>query len=124
MLMQALVAAYALMAHADGEVAGSERRRLFATLRDTPALEALSRAEVAAEAAEHEANFRLDPEIAQQIAWEKLAPIAGHRRAALTVIRACRDLIPADGVAHPSEYRTLADIRARLGADGSSSADP
>jgi tellurite resistance protein len=116
--MQALVAAYALMAHADGEVAGSERRRLFAIARETPALEDFPRADVADAVAEHEANFRLDPEVAQQIAWEKLTPVAGQRRAALLVIGACRELIPADGVGHPSEYRMLAEIRSRLSVDG------
>ncbi|MCW6506510.1 TerB family tellurite resistance protein [Lichenifustis flavocetrariae] len=117
MLLDALVAAYALMAHADGELASAERRRLFAIIRDTPALEVFSRDDVAHAAAEHEANFRLDPEVAQQLAWEKIDPIVGQRRAAHVLIAACRELIPADGVAHPAEYRALADIKSRLGVD-------
>jgi tellurite resistance protein len=115
--LEAVVAAYGLMAHADGEVAGAERRRLFGMVRDTPAFEAFSREAVAEEAAVHEANFRLDPEVAQQIAWEKLSVIAGQRRAASVVIGACRELIPADGVAHPAEFRMLSEIRSRLGVD-------
>ena len=113
--MEALVAAYALMAHADGEVAGAERRRLFSIVRETPALSAFSREQIAEEAAVHEANYRLDPEMAQQIAREKLQPIADQRRAARLVIAACRDIIQADGIAHPGEYRALAEIKLLLG---------
>ena len=116
-LMEALVAAYALMAHADGEVAGAERRRLFAILRDNPLLSMFSREDVAEEAAVHEANFRLDPELAQQIAREKLQPVIGQGRATRLVIAACREIIPADGVAHPAEYRALASIKAILGVE-------
>ena len=116
-LLDALVAAYALMAHADGEVASAERRRLFSIIRDTPALQVFSRDDVAQAAAEHEANYRLDPELAQQLAWEKIDPIAGQRRVARVLVAVCRELIPADGVAHPAEYRTLADIKSRLGID-------
>lgn len=115
--MEAMVAAYALMAHADGEVAASERRRLFAIARETPALEPFAHDDIAGAAAEHEANYRLDPEVAQELAWEKLAPLAGRHRAAALVIAACREIIPADGVGHPSEYRMLAEMRARLGVD-------
>lgn len=117
-LLKALVAGYALMAHADGELASSERRRLFAIVRDTPAFEDFSPDDVAEDVAIHEANYRRDPEQAQRLAWNRLAPVAGQRRAAHALVAACRELIPADGVAHPAEYRTLAAIRSRLGIDG------
>jgi tellurite resistance protein len=114
-LMEAMVAAYALMAHADGEVAGAERQRAFALLRQNPAMTVFSREEIAAEMAEHEANFRLDPEVAQEIAREKVVRIVHERQASSAVISACREIIPADGVAHPAEYRQLAEIKALLG---------
>jgi tellurite resistance protein len=117
-LMEAMVAAYTLMAHADGEVAPAERRRIFSILRDNPAMSVFSRAEIAAEIAEHEANYRLDPEVGEQIAREKLAPVAAMPRESRLVVAACRDLIPADGVAHPSEYRMLEEIKALLGWTG------
>jgi tellurite resistance protein len=120
-LMEGLVAAYALMAHADGEAAPAERRRIFAILRSNPAMSVFSRDEIANEVASHEANFRYDPELAQQLAREKLLPLAGNRRAAARVVAACRELIPADGVAHPSEYRTLRDIKALLAFDDATS---
>lgn len=115
--MDATVAAYALMAHADGEAAAAERRRLFAVLRENPAMSIFSRDDIAEEVAAHEANFRLDPELAQQMAREKLVPIIGQASAVRFVIAACRELIPADGVAHPAEYRALAEIKTVLGVE-------
>ena len=121
-MMEALVAAYALMAHADGEVAAAERRRIFAILRENPSMAIFSHENLADEIAAHEANFRYDPEVAQQIARARLAPIAGNRRASARVVAACRELIPADGIAHPSEYRTLNEIKTMLGFDDEPSA--
>ena len=114
-LMEALVAACALVAHADGELAATERRRIFSILRDNPAMSVFSREDVAEEIAAHEANFSYDPELAQQIARERLIPFAGNRRAAARVLAACRELITADGIAHPAEYRTLRELRDLLG---------
>lgn len=123
-LMQATVAAYALMAHADGEAAAAERRRMLAILRENRAMSMFSREELVREMAEHEANYRYDPEVAQEIAREKLALAKGQPRAIVQIIAACRDLIAADGVAHPAEYRALAAIKALLGAGGELGASP
>ena len=113
-LMEGLIAACALMAHADGEIAGAERRRMFTILREHPAMTAFSRHDLAEEIATHEANFRYDPELAQQMAREKLLPLVGDQRAATRIVAACRALIRADGVEHPAEYRALAEIRELL----------
>lgn len=116
-VLDAVVAAYALMAHADGEVAGAERRRLFAILREHPALSSIPRDVLAEDVAQHEANFRFDPELAQQLAREKLVPVIGQEQAVRLVVAVCRELIPADGVAHPAEYRALAEIKDLLGIE-------
>ena len=113
----AFLAALALMAHADGEMAGVERRRILALARDNALLAETSRDKIVEELAVHEANFRLDPEVAQLLAREKLVRVAGHRRAAQMIVSACRTILPADGVAHPSEYRILAEIRSILGLE-------
>lgn len=123
-LMEGLVAACALVAHADGELAPSERRRIFSILRENPAMSVFSREDVAEAIAAHEANFRYDPELAQQIARERLAPFAGNRRASARVLAACRELISADGIAHPAEYRTLREIREVLAFDDLPSPEP
>ena len=116
-VLEAMLAACSLMAHADGEVAPAERRRTVAVLRDALSTAVFSRSTIVGGIAEHEANFRLDPEVAQQIARERIATVAGQPRAVQLVIDACREIIAADGVAHPSEYRTLAEIKALLGVE-------
>lgn len=116
-LMKAIVAACALMAHADGEVAGAERRRVLAILRENPAMSVFSPDEIAEEMAAHEANFRFDPELAQQLARETLQPLAGNQRAGNRIVAACRALIPADGIAHPAEYRMLVAIKSLIAFD-------
>lgn len=124
-LLQAMVAAYALLAHADGEAASAERRRMLMILRENRALSVFSREDLVREMAEHEANYRYDPEVAQEIAREKLALANGQPKAALQIVEACRDLISADGIAHPAEYRALASITALLGVDVTTAAfDP
>ena len=116
---EALVAAAALLAHADGEVAPAERGRLMGMMRDEPAFAQVPADAVVEALAMHEANYRLDPEVAIEMAYEKLDAIRGQPRLCSAVVALCRALIPADGVAHPSEYRMLADIRARLGLTAS-----
>ncbi len=120
----ALLAALALMAHADGEMAGVERRRILALARDNVLLAECSREEIVEELAVHEANFRLDPEVAQLLAREKLVRVAGQRRLALMIVNSCRAVLPADGIAHPSEYRTLAEIRGLVGMERHLAAAP
>jgi tellurite resistance protein len=70
--MEAVVAAYALVAHADGDVSPTERRRLMMIARTEPRLELFSREEIAEEFAVHEANYELDVEVATEIAYEKV----------------------------------------------------
>ena len=113
----ALLAAVAMLAYADGEMAGVERRRIMTLARENPVLADVPRSEIADELAVHEANYRLDPEVAQILAREKLVRIAGQRRLAQMIVNACRAVLPADGVAHPSEYRVLAEIRGLVGLE-------
>jgi tellurite resistance protein len=109
--MEAMVAAYAIVAHADGEVAPAERRRLMSLARHEPLLAAFSRSEIAEELAIHEANFELDNEVAGEMAVEKLEPMRDHPREARAIVEAAKSAIPADGIAHPAEFRALAKIR-------------
>jgi tellurite resistance protein len=113
--MEALVAACAIMAHADGEVASAERRRLHMIARSEPRLAAFSYDELAEEFAMHEANFRLDPELARAMAMEKIEPVRARPRDAQAIVDAGRQIIPADGVIHPAELRALVKIRRALG---------
>lgn len=113
--MEALVAAYAIVAHADGEVAPKERRRLMSMARNEPLLAHFSHADIAGEFALHEANYELDNELAGVLAAEKLEAMRGHPREARTIIAAARAAILADDVLHPSEMRALHEIKQALG---------
>ena len=117
-LLSALVAGYALMAHADGELASAERRRFFALVRQTRTFDMFSQDDVAEQVSAQEAAYRHDPDQARDAAWDKLEAVAGQRRTAHTLAAACRELIAADGIAHPAEYRMLSAIKSRLGIDG------
>ena len=115
-LINAIAASYALIVHSDGEPARIERQQLFTILRNHQALESgLSRSEIARETAVHEANFRLDAEVAQEIAREKLIAIADERAAVDLILALCRELIAADGVLHPAERRQFGEIKRLLG---------
>lgn len=117
-LLSAFVAGYALMAHADGELASSERRRFLALVRQNPAFDIFSQDDVVEQVSAQEAAYREDPDQAKHDAWDKLEAVAGQRRTAHTLAAACRALIAADSVAHPAEYRMLSAIKSRLGIDG------
>ena len=73
---QALVAAVALVAHADGELAPVERSRLLSPREENSALAAFPRDAIIDDLALHEANDRLDPELAAEMAREALVAIA------------------------------------------------
>jgi tellurite resistance protein len=117
-LVDAVAAAYALIVHSDGDPAHVERQQLFTILRNNTALCRLPRPEIAQASAEHEANFRLDPEVAQEIAREKLSAIAGEGAAADLILALCRELIAADGILHPGERRQFGEIKRLLGLAG------
>ena len=109
--MESLVAAFAIIAHSDGEVAPAERRRLMALARNEPLLSVFSRNEIAEELAIHEANYELDNEVAGEIAIEKLELMREHPREARAIVEAARSAIAADGVTHPAEFRALAKVK-------------
>ena len=122
--MEAVVAAYAIIAHADGEIALAERRRLMTIARNEPRLAPFSHEDVAQEFAMHEANYRLDNEVANVMALEKITPMRARRRSARAFVHACREAIVADGIIHPAEMRALAKIKQALGLELGTVASP
>ena len=115
--MEAVVAAYALIAHADGDVSPTERRRLMLIARTEPRLALFSREEIAEEFAIHEANYDLDVEVAIEIACEKVVLMGDRQLEANAVIEACRLAIVADGTLHPSEFSMLHRVKSILGLE-------
>ena len=101
--------------HGNHRCAGAERRRIYAAARNEPALAAYSHVDVVEEFSIHEAQFNMDPEIAIEIATEKLAAVRDKPSEVRAILNACRNILVADGIAHPAEYRSLTKIKAILG---------
>lgn len=119
--MEAIVAGYALVAHADGEVTRTERRRLMFIALTEPRLAYFSQEEIAEEFANHESNFDLDVEVAIEIAYEKVCLMKNRPRGAQAVVEACRLAIVADSTLHPSEFSEINRIAGLLDLNVSNS---
>jgi tellurite resistance protein len=108
--MEAMIAACAIVAHADGELDGAERRRVFRLMRALPQFETFSGAEVAAEFERQEQAFTYDPHLAKDRALDLIEFLQANPREARQLLDACQHVLEADGVRHPREYAALAEI--------------
>jgi tellurite resistance protein TerB len=109
-VMDALVAACALVAYADGKADVSERNRLLGLMRRIPVLEGFSRDDLAEEFARQERAFAFDPVHARDRALEAVAALRPNANEARALIRSCEEIVRADGVAHPLENAALRSI--------------
>jgi tellurite resistance protein len=115
--LEAMIAACAIIAHADGKVARGERRKLLSAIDANGGLARHSRKEVLDRLLAHELSFSLDPETAYRLAAASIRPMAARRADALTIIEACRAMVLADGIAEPVEIQALHKISAILDLD-------
>lgn len=115
MLMEALVAGCAVVAHGDGEAVPAERQRVFAQLRSHILLSLFPHDRVAAEFDNHARAFSRGPAQARAGALRLVAPLAPHPRLARVVLQACLDVVFADGVVHPGEVEAVGAVRDALG---------
>lgn len=115
---QALVAAVAVIAHADGRLDLAERRKLVEAFFTSPALGGFSVAELAEELADHARAYLYDPHLAEKQALVSLsisALSAGDRQ---SIRDACHQVITADGLVHPVELGALHRVELALGIGG------
>lgn len=116
-LFVALVAAVAVIAHADGRLDLAERRKLVEAFLTSPAMAGFSVAELAEELADHSRAYGYDPHVAEQRALSCLA-VGVLTMADRQAIRdACHQVITADGLVHPVELGALHRIELALGVD-------
>jgi tellurite resistance protein len=115
-LMEAMIAACALIAHADGHVDAMERRRVMQLMRALPAFAAFSSEQVADEFTRHEAAFEYEPVLAREKALTAIEALTPHVSEVRMLLAACQHVLEADGICHPSEYQALRDIGKALGA--------
>lgn len=113
-LLDAMVAACAIIAYADGNADERERRRLLGLMRRIPLLEGFSRDDLAAEFALHEEAFERDPESATQTALKTIAALRPKGDEMRALLKSCEEIIRADGVAHPLEQAALQTIMRTL----------
>lgn len=113
-LLDAMVAACAIIAYADGNADEQERRRLLGLMRRIPLLEGFSRDDLADEFSVHEQAFDMDPVRARQAALRTIASLQPNAAEMRALLKSCEEVIRADGVAHPLEHEALRTIMRAL----------
>lgn len=116
-LLEAMVASCAMVAHSDGTIEDSERRRMLLVMRALPTFAGFSPAEIAAEFDDHERRFRDDPVSARAHCEALITAVAPRSRDVSMLFYACQQVMDADGVAHPAEYEALGQVGKALAAD-------
>jgi tellurite resistance protein TerB len=115
-LLEAMIAACAIIAHADGSVAPTERRRIFKLMRALPNFAAFPSETVELEFTRHEQAFSDHHELGRKHALEVVARLKPHPGETRLLLSACATVLEADGVYHPQEYAELSAIAKTLSA--------
>lgn len=105
--LEAMVAACAAVAYADGWVTVEERRRLLAALRHGDALRAFPAEDVVQLFDEITRSFADDHEAAEETALALVAPFRSRRRQARQIIDACCAMAAADSQIDGEERAVL-----------------
>ena len=114
-LMDATIAACALVAHADGSIDPRERRRVLQLMRALPVFEGFSKAVVTSEFARQERAFEYDPSDARNMALASVAVLGATPSIARLILSSCQHVLEADGIRHPAEYNVLHELGDTLG---------
>jgi tellurite resistance protein TerB len=115
-LANAMVAACALIAFADGSLHASERKRVLQLFRSIPAFDGFSSERVSEEFTWYELAFEDNPEMAHANALQVVEALKPHVSEARMLLSACQHILEADGIYHPREYQALYEIGKALGA--------
>lgn len=116
---QALVAAAAAIAHADGQLTLAERRKLVEAFLASPAMVGFSVADLAEELAHHARAYSCAPDLAEKQALTTLSISALGTTERQSIRDACHQVITADGLVHPVELGALNRVERALGIVGS-----
>ena len=113
--MEAMTAACAMIAYADGDVSDEEREQFLQSARSHPTLSVFSIEEIVAEFTLHERTFLRDRESALTLAEDKIRPVAAFPGVAGRLLDECRKMIVADERVYLAEIGALQKIRTLLG---------
>lgn len=115
---QALVAAVAVISHADGRLDLAERRKLVEAFLASPAMAGFSVADLAEELAHHACAYGYAPDLAEKQALTTLSISTLSTAERQSIRDACNQVITADGLVHPVELGALHRVEQALGMDG------
>ena len=91
-LMEAMVAACAAIAFADGNLDIRERRRMFTLIQTHPSFVGFSHADVAVEFERNKTAFEEDPETARREAFLAIRSLKASAAEAHFILAACRQV--------------------------------
>lgn len=114
LMLEALVAACAIISYADARSALIERWKLAEVIARDPLLAALPKSAIAEEWAAHRQAFAADPAAAKAQALQKVARLAPEPHKGRMVLEACIRIMTADRNTDPAELRGLRDIKDAL----------
>ncbi len=114
-LMEATVAACAIIAHADGVVVPAEVRRVISIARTDPLLCLFPPEAVLAQFEAHADAIAADFGKGRAEALRDVAPLATRPGLARVVLDACLAVTCADDRVHPGEMQAIALVRDTLG---------
>jgi tellurite resistance protein len=109
-VLDALVAACALVAFADGKADAAERRKLIGMMRRLPTLEGFSKEDLDDEFSRNVQAFEEDVAQARETALAKVRALCPNEVEMRMLLRACDEIVHADGVALPQEYEALSSV--------------
>ncbi|MFP9136082.1 TerB family tellurite resistance protein [Devosia sp. XGJD_8] len=115
---QALVAAVAVIAHADGRLELAERRTLVEAFIASTAKKGFSVTELAQELSEYGRAYDYDPHTADQRALSSLSASKLSSEERQSIRQICHQVITADGLVHPVELGALHRVERALGLAG------
>lgn len=115
LMMEALVAACAVLAHADGHASGSERLRALVLMHDDPLMAVFPQDVLRASLEAHDRAFATDPAAARAEALRRVALLASQPHKARVVLEACATIGRADGRVGEAEMAALRAVRDALG---------
>ena len=115
-LAKAIISACALVAHADGQVDASERRRVMQLMKALSALNGYSSHAAAAKVSFHERAFDIATFLGRENALSAIRTLQPSASDARILICACQAVLEADGIHHPLEYEALQSVCKALNA--------
>lgn len=113
-LLQVLVAASMVIAHADGSLDLAERRKLIEAFTTNGGLDGFSVSDLAAELAGHLRAYEHDAISAEQSALHLISNAGLNQAEKEFVAATCTSVIVADGLVHPAELGALNRVQVAL----------